>query len=146
MHFSNFIFPQQHARIFTNSILRWILRSSDIILKNILFIYVFIFREREGKRNINVWLHLTSLQLGTWPSSQACALTGNWTGDSLVHRPALNPLSHTSQHSIHWATPARARYKFWPISSSLLESQAVMFLVYLTAGVGHITNTHSTMK
>ena len=28
---------------------------------------------------------------------KACALTGNWTGDSLVHRPALNPLSHTSQ-------------------------------------------------
>ena len=28
---------------------------------------------------------------------QACALTGNQTSDSLVHRLALNPLSHTSQ-------------------------------------------------
>ena len=25
--------------------------------------------------------------LGTWPATQACALTGNWTGDPLVHRP-----------------------------------------------------------
>ena len=33
--------------------------------------------------------------LGTWPTTEACALTGNQTGDSLVHRPALNPLSHT---------------------------------------------------
>ena len=28
---------------------------------------------------------------------QACALTGNWTGDPLVLRLALNPVSHTSQ-------------------------------------------------
>ena len=27
----------------------------------------------------------------------ACALTGNQTGDPLVHRLALSPLSHTSQ-------------------------------------------------
>ena len=30
-------------------------------------------------------------------TTQACALTGNQTSDPLVHRPALNPLSHTSQ-------------------------------------------------
>ena len=39
--------------------------------------------------------------LGTWPATQACALTenqtGNRTGNPLVHRPALKPLSHTSQ-------------------------------------------------
>ena len=34
---------------------------------------------------------------GTWPATQACALTGNQTGDPLVCRPALNPLSHTNQ-------------------------------------------------
>ena len=34
---------------------------------------------------------------GTWPATQACALTGNWTSDPLVRRPALSPLSHTSQ-------------------------------------------------
>ena len=37
--------------------------------------------------------------LGTWPSTEACALTGKWTGDHLVQRLALNPLSHTSQGS-----------------------------------------------
>ena len=31
------------------------------------------------------------------PATKACALTENQTGDLLVHRPALNPLSHTSQ-------------------------------------------------
>ena len=39
--------------------------------------------------------------LGTWPATQACALTGNWTGNTLVH----------SRCSIHQATPARAI--FW---------------------------------
>ena len=33
------------------------------------------------------------------PATQACTLTGNGTGDPLVHRPALDPLSHTSQGS-----------------------------------------------
>ena len=32
------------------------------------------------------------LQLRTWPATQACALTGNQTGDTSIHRPALNPL------------------------------------------------------
>ena len=49
---------------------------------------------------------LTCPHLGTWPATQACALTGNWTGDLLVHRPALHPLSHISQgshgFSKHW--------------------------------------------
>ena len=35
--------------------------------------------------------------LGTWPSTQACALTGNQTGNLLICRPVLSPLSHTSQ-------------------------------------------------
>ena len=54
--------------------------------------------EKERERNINVWLPLTHPPLGgTWPTTQACALTGNQTSDPLVHRLALNPLSHTSQ-------------------------------------------------
>ena len=32
--------------------------------------------------------------LGTWPTTQACALTGNRTSDPLAHRLALNLLSH----------------------------------------------------
>ena len=38
-------------------------------------------REKERERNINVWLPLMCPQLGTWPATQACALTGNRTGD-----------------------------------------------------------------
>ena len=38
--------------------------------------------------------------LGTWPATQACALTGYQTSDPLVHRPALNPLSHMGQGSL----------------------------------------------
>ena len=48
------------------------------------------------ERDINQ-LPLTPPQLGTWPTTQACALTGNQTSNLLVHRPVLNPLSHTSQ-------------------------------------------------
>ena len=57
-------------------------------------------REKEKERNINVWLPPSCPQLGIWPATQACALTGNQTGNSLVHRPALNPLRHTSQGQI----------------------------------------------
>ena len=65
------------------------------------FIYLFLERgERKAKereRNINVWLPLTCLLLRTWPTTQACTLPGNRTSNSLVCRPTLSPLSHTSQ-------------------------------------------------
>ena len=48
-------------------------------------------------RNINVWSPLERPLLGTWPTIQASALTGNGTCDPLFHRPTLNPLSHTCQ-------------------------------------------------
>ena len=53
--------------------------------------------EKERERNINVWLSVMHLVLGTWPATQVCALSGNQTRDPLVRRPALSPLSHTSQ-------------------------------------------------
>ena len=34
-------------------------------------------REKERERNINVWLPLARPLWGTWPTTQACALTGN---------------------------------------------------------------------
>ena len=43
------------------------------------FIYLFLERgegwEKERERNINVWLPLARPLLGTWPTTQACALT-----------------------------------------------------------------------
>ena len=44
-----------------------------------------------------MWLPLAHPLLGTWPATQACTLNGNWTGNTLICRPELNPLSHTSQ-------------------------------------------------
>ena len=73
--------------------------------KNILFIY-FQREEKGGKkrgretlmyeRNID-WLPLAHPQLGIWPATQACALTGNWTSNLSVSRLVLNLLSYTSQ-------------------------------------------------
>ena len=65
------------------------------------FKILFIFRERgrgekERERNINQLL-LAHPKLGSWPTTQARALTGNQTRDPLVYRPVLNPLSHTNQ-------------------------------------------------
>ena len=44
-----------------------------------------------------MWLPLKLPLLGTWPATQACALTGNQTGNPLVCSLALYPLSCTSQ-------------------------------------------------
>ena len=80
----------------------WVSVRKKLVFKKY-FIYLFIFRQRgKGGRegNISVWLPLMRPLLGTWPTTQACALTGNRTGDPLVCRPALNPLGHTSQGTI----------------------------------------------
>ena len=69
--------------------------------KNIFYLFIFRERGREGEEregNINVWLHPMYPHWGpVLHATQACALTGNQTGDHLVHRPALNPLSYSSQ-------------------------------------------------
>ena len=68
-----------------------------------IFIYLFLERgegrEKERERNINVCLPLMWPPLGTWPTTQACALIRHRTSDPLIHSPC----------SIHWATAARAR-------------------------------------
>ena len=67
------------------------------------FKILFIFldrgegREKEKERNISVWLPFVHPLLGTWLTTQACALTRNRTDDPSACSPALNPLSHTSQ-------------------------------------------------
>ena len=66
--------------------------------------YLFISRregrKKERERNINVWLPCACPLPGTWPTTQACALTGNRTGNPLLCRPALSPLSLTSQGNL----------------------------------------------
>ena len=66
-------------------------------------------KENERERNISVWFPLLRPLLGNWPAIQACALTGNQTWDLSVRRPALHPLSHTSQskswHFEWWIHP-----------------------------------------
>ena len=82
---------------------RWLLKATVILFFFKEFIYLFLDigegREKERERNINVWLPLIHPQKGTWPSTQARALTENQTRD----------LWFTGQCSIHWATPARAK-------------------------------------
>ena len=58
-------------------------------------------REKERERNTMCkryidWLPLAHPQLGTWPATQVCALTGNQTGDLLVCSIMLSALSHTT--------------------------------------------------
>ena len=93
--------------------LRCILPPCDYFFKRF---YLFIFREkeREGERGRETsmckryidQLPLACPQLGTWPATQACALTGNWTSDPCVHRPALKPLSHASWGPCDYFVPA----------------------------------------
>ena len=62
---------------------------------------------------------------GTRPATQACALTGNRTGDPFVHRLALNPLSHTSQGynfyfcCLSMKTTLRKEYFDWQMEKQL---------------------------
>ena len=74
-----------------------------------------------------MWLPLTCPLLGTWPATQACALTGNQTSDSLVHRPMLRPLSYTSQGLLF--IPSFTRRTSVPppsarLSTALLQKEA----------------------
>ena len=97
----------------------WLLRCT-FFLKKILFIYFLEGREgreKERERNMNEWLLLTHPLLGTWPVTQARAPTGNRTGDPLVLRLVLNPLSCTSQG---WA--------------ALLKEMAYSFPLFLLSG------------
>ena len=65
--------------------------------KKILFIFGEREREEEEKgRNIDQ-LPLASPQLGTWPTTQTYALTGNRTSDRSVCGMTHIPVSHASQ-------------------------------------------------
>ena len=85
------------------------------------FIYLFLERGAGRQKNINLQLPLACLLLGTWPATQACVLTGNWTCDPLVHRLVLKPLSCTSR-----GTPTGFySQKLWGFILQALEPWAV---------------------
>ena len=71
----------------------------SLFLKSLFTFFFFTEGKGGSKREINnnVWLLSMHPLLGSWPATQACALTGSQTSDPLVYRPAHNPLSHTSQ-------------------------------------------------
>ena len=53
---------------------------------------------KKGRETLMCEIHMDQLplthpQLGTWPKTQAYALTGNQTFDLFVHRPALSLLA-----------------------------------------------------
>ena len=104
------------------------------IFKKKLRFYLFLERgkgrEKESERNINVWLSLACPLLGTWPTTQACALTGNLTSNPLIWRWALNPLSHTSQGTY-------AYFKCWP-GASCMSSYPVPPTMYYFCQLPHI--------
>ena len=67
---------------------------------------------------------VASRMLTTWdqPTTQARALTGNWTSDPLVRRLVLNPLSHTSQG---W-------FAFYFNNNNSLIISPILFIKYTT--------------
>ena len=88
-----------------------------IFLKKVLFIYLFLETGREGERdrNINVWLPLMRPLLGTWPTTQACALTGSGTGNRQPFglQVGTQTLSYTSQGtSLHFYVEFHLSPKF----------------------------------
>ena len=71
--------------------------------KNLIKSKIYLFldrgkgRERRRETSMSGYLsHAPNWGSGPQPR-HVCILTGNQTSNSLVHRPALNPLSHTSQ-------------------------------------------------
>ena len=73
-----------------------------------------------------MWLPLVRPLLGTWPATQACALTGNQTGNSLVLRLVLNLLSYTSQGCLPRSEQTtfmvlqKLLFKHWTVSTYFL--------------------------
>ena len=64
------------------------------------FKVLFIFRGKGGRkrgRTTSMCGYLSCAPYwGTWPTTQACALTGNQTSNPLLRRPILSPLIYTN--------------------------------------------------
>ena len=66
-----------------------------------LFVCLFVFWRGQGRgkreRNINVWLPLMCPLLGTWPTTQSCALDWESNQQPFDSQANTQPLSHTRQ-------------------------------------------------
>ena len=73
---------------------------------------------------------LSTPRLGTWPTTQACAPTGNRTSNPLVRRPVLNPLSHSSQGEIFFYCGVLSELVLviWTLDNESVFSPIVLFL------------------
>ena len=71
-----------------------------VLFKNVFYLFLERVKRREERNfeSISCLSHAPNWGPGLH-ANQARALTGFPTGDLSVGRPALNPLSHTSQHS-----------------------------------------------
>ena len=75
-----------------------------------MILFIYFYRDRKGgkkrrRQTATIERYIDQLPLkcpqpATWLATQACALMGNRTSNLLVHRPVLNPLSHTSQDQL----------------------------------------------
>ena len=70
-------------------------------------------REKKTERNINMWLPFVGSLQGIWPTTQACALTGNQICEPLPQIPALNPLIHSNQGKKPLCIALLYRLSFW---------------------------------
>ena len=92
------------SNVWLRCVLVWVsLNLSHLEFIKLLFlIFICLFLERgqgreRGRETSMCGCLSHAPYLGTWPATQSCALTGNWTSDPLIHRPMLSPLSYTSQ-------------------------------------------------
>ena len=90
------------------------------------------------ERNIH-WLPLARPPLGTWPATQACALTGDQIGNLSVYKITCNSLSHTSQGSFSYfktgsiIVPASQRY------SVCINNDIIKQILKITPGIIQMT-------
>ena len=74
-----------------------------------------------------MWLPLTHSLLGTRPTIQARALTGNQTSNPLVFSLVLNPLGRLSLPSsltVHFSSPEVFSWEHWLSGGSVEEGNA----------------------
>ena len=97
-----------------------------------LFLIVLIFREgggrKKGKETLMCKININQLppagpQPGTWPATQACALTRNQTHNLQVHGATRKPPTHTSQGCF-------VHFKSWVLLTELIIRVLYVYFGY----------------